>query len=81
MMTLGIDGIKLHVLVDSGSSHNFIDSWVAKALKLMLITIQLIAVEVSGHGLECTHACPRFLLENARRKLSSQFLDLPFGGT
>jgi hypothetical protein len=49
-------------MIDSGSTHNFINTQVAKRLSCTLISIQPLAVEAANGGqMTCTHVCKNFL--------------------
>ncbi|KAJ0628009.1 putative nucleotidyltransferase, Ribonuclease H [Helianthus annuus] len=52
---------QLHILIDSGSTHNFIDTRVAKKLQCEVRDIPPIQVGVAdGKKLECKQFCPEF---------------------
>jgi len=51
----------LHILIDSGSTHNFLDETVARKLdcKLEPIVVQPVAI-ADGNTLQCTSICRNF---------------------
>jgi len=63
--TMRVNGHKgkktLHILIDSGSTHNFLDEQLARKLgcKLEPITRQLVAI-ADGNTLQCQYICRQF---------------------
>ena len=48
----------VHILIDSGSTHNFLDLHLAKRLGLHLTQVNPVMVDVAdGNGLECNSMC------------------------
>lgn len=48
----------LHILIDSGSTHNFLDIQLAKKLGLQLTRVKSVMVDVAdGNRLECDAMC------------------------
>lgn len=55
-----IDGHRITILVDGGSTHNFIQTQVTKFLNLPLLSTFALPVKVgNGSVLHCTHLCPQ----------------------
>jgi hypothetical protein len=57
-----VDKSPLFIMIDSGSTHNFINTQVAKRLSCTLTSIRPLAVEAANGGqMTCTHVCKNFL--------------------
>ena len=61
-VTSKVEKSPLFIMIDSGSTHNFINTQVAKKLSCTLTPIRPLAVEAAiGGQMTCTHVCKNFL--------------------
>ncbi|XP_056698640.1 uncharacterized protein [Spinacia oleracea] len=82
MRVKGLVGSKLfHVLVDSGSTHKFLDLDLAKKMgcKIEAIPIQHVAV-ADGNHLNCQHVCKEFTWEMQGRIFKADVMLIALGG-
>ena len=71
----------IHILIDSGSTHNFLDIAIAKGLGCSLKLIDPIYITVAnGQEIVCTNLCEKFQWEAQGYKFSTDFLVMPLGG-
>lgn len=70
---------QLLILIDSGSSHSFMDFTLAKQLKILVITAPSVKV-ADGRRIWSTGTTPRFLLKVQSFTFSFNFRLLPLGG-
>ncbi|KAL2931387.1 Retrotransposon-derived protein PEG10 [Bienertia sinuspersici] len=83
--TMRVNGLynqtPLHILIDSGSTHNFLDLGVAKKLSLTLEPISPQAVTVAdGNHLACQYVCKNFSWRMHNVVFTSDVLIIPLGG-
>ncbi|XP_048492259.1 uncharacterized protein LOC125493205 [Beta vulgaris subsp. vulgaris] len=70
----------LHILVDSGSTHNFLDLDLAKKLGCCIETMEAQAVAVAdGNHLACNHKCKYFTWEMNKHTFSTEVMLIPLG--
>ena len=70
----------LHILIDSGSTHNFLDVEVAKKVGCMLTSINPMRVDVAdGNSLSCISACKGLNWTLQGTKFQTDVLLLPLG--
>jgi len=71
----------LHILIDSGSTHNFLDISIARTLECRVesITSQAVAV-ANGNSLQCQYICRQFQWQLHRASFTSDVLLIPLGG-
>ena len=61
-VTSKVEKSPLFIMIDSGSTHNFINTQVAKKLSCTLTPIRPLTVEAANGGqMTCTHVCKNFL--------------------
>jgi len=71
----------LIVLLDSGSTHNFIDPWVAKATDCYIHPTKTFEVMVGNEGkIACKGTCHNVKLSMGHYTLKSDMYTLPLGG-
>lgn len=71
----------VHILVDSGSTHNFLDLQTAKKLGCQMKSICLLQVVVpGGYKLSSHYECPNFSWSIQRHEFHSNVMILPLGG-
>lgn len=71
---------KLHILIDSGSTHNFLDLTLARKLGLHLDSIATQAVTVAdGNHLPCQFVCKDFIWKLHYTEFKSDMLLIPLG--
>lgn len=69
---------QLHILIDSGSTHNFLDVKLAKRLQCPVNPIQSLSVSVAdGKELQCNQICPEFQWTMQGRWFTTEVLLLP----
>jgi len=69
------------MLIDSGSTHNFLDSTIAKKLRCELLKIPPIAVAVAdGAQLNCQSMCTRFIWTLGGTEYVTDAYIVPLGG-
>ncbi|KAL2905959.1 Transposon Ty3-I Gag-Pol polyprotein [Bienertia sinuspersici] len=74
------NGKTLHILIDSGSTHNFLDLSLAKTIGLDLETINPQAITVAdGNHLACQNVCRNFTWKMQGTNYSSDMLLIPLG--
>ncbi|XP_042013895.1 uncharacterized protein LOC121762165 [Salvia splendens] len=70
----------LHILIDSGSTHNFLDLQVARKLGLVLTSVTPVFVDVAdGNRLECKSMCKGLKWSLRGTTFSTDVLLLPLG--
>ncbi|KAL5727540.1 hypothetical protein ACHQM5_000724 [Ranunculus cassubicifolius] len=80
-LTGRIKNRNISMLVDSGSTHNFLDAGTAKALGCTVIPTSPHSVTVVGGGtLQCSTCCPSFTWEIQGSTFVSDVRILPLGG-
>jgi len=81
MRVTGYYGQKpLHILIDSGSTHNFLDAGLAKKLGCKLEPIGSQAITVAGGSqLQCQFVCRQFEWRLQRAAFKSNMLLIPLG--
>ena len=71
----------LHILIDTGSTHNFLDTKAAKRVGCQMIGTSPLQVSVAnGQKLLSTHECPQFVWNMHIHKFVSDVMILPLGG-
>ena len=71
----------LHILIDSGSTHNFLDQSVIKGLGYQLLPIDPVPITIAnGQEVWCTQVCKRFTWEVQSYQFTADFLVMPLGG-
>ncbi|KAL8087895.1 hypothetical protein AgCh_037873 [Apium graveolens] len=83
--TMRIRGITknkvISILVDSGSTHNFVDVNLAKSLNCDLESIDTQSVTVAdGNHIPCNQVCKSFCWEMGGRSFSTEAMLIPLGG-
>ena len=72
---------QLHILIDSGSTHNFLDLSVAKGLGCKLKVITPLEVTVAnGQIITCTFVCEHFTWQVQNSTFSADLLVMHLGG-
>ncbi|XP_074318129.1 uncharacterized protein LOC141654920 [Silene latifolia] len=81
MRVTGYMGRKpLHILIDSGSTHNFLDLDLARKLNLQINPISPQSVAVAdGNHLACQHVCPNFQWKLQNTEFQCEALLIPLG--
>ncbi|GKU86977.1 hypothetical protein SLEP1_g1440 [Rubroshorea leprosula] len=70
----------IHILIDSGSTHNFLDVNVAKRVGCKLQAVEALKVDVvDGSSLECVHMCQDFTWWLQGKPFHTDTLILPLG--
>ncbi|GKV50520.1 hypothetical protein SLEP1_g57222 [Rubroshorea leprosula] len=70
----------IHILIDSGSTHNFLDVNVAKRVGCKLQAVEALKVDVAdGSSLECVHMCQDFTWWLQGKPFHTDTLILPLG--
>ena len=82
MRVKGLVGDKIiSILIDSGSTHNFVDITLAQSLKCKLDTIAPQAVTVAdGNHIPCTQVCKSFQWNMSGQKFVTEAMLIPLGG-
>jgi len=76
-----ISGVPVLVLVDGGSSHNFIHPDVVEKLKIEVDTVPVFRVHVgNGESLQCSQLCRRIPLELQKQIFNIDMYVLPIHG-
>lgn len=71
-----------HILVDSGSTHNFLDPTLAKKLGCNIESIPSQAVAVAdGNHLQCQHVCKCFQWSMQGQQFEANVLLISLGGS
>lgn len=71
----------LHILIDTGSTHNFLDTKAAKRVGCEMISTSTLQVSVAnGQKLLSTHECPQFIWNIHVHKFVFDAMILPLGG-
>lgn len=71
----------LHILLDSGSTHNFLDVNLAKKLGCRMEPIAMQAVTIAdGNQLQCQYICRNFTWQMHGTEFVSDVLLIPLGG-
>lgn len=75
-----VNGKPLHILVDSGSTHNFLDEELASTLNIEVkkISPQSIAV-ADGNSISCTQLCTKFSWGMSDKQFSAEAMLIPLG--
>uniref|UniRef100_A0A803L706 Integrase catalytic domain-containing protein n=1 Tax=Chenopodium quinoa TaxID=63459 RepID=A0A803L706_CHEQI len=75
-----IQGKDLHILIDSGSTHNFVDASVASKLGCSLEQIPFQAISVAdGNHIPCQQACKGFAWSMHGHNFEADVLVIPLG--
>ncbi|XP_021768532.1 uncharacterized protein LOC110732838 [Chenopodium quinoa] len=75
-----IQGKDLHILIDSGSTHNFVDASVASKLGCSLEQIPFQAISVAdGNHIPCQQACKGFAWSMHGHSFEADVLVIPLG--
>lgn len=76
-----VRGKPIHILVESGSTHNFLDLAIAKKLGCQRDEIETQAVTVAdGNHIVCQHKCKNFQWEMNKQCFEAEVLLISLGG-
>lgn len=71
----------IHILIDSGSTHNFVGISVIKGLDCRVKLINPVCITVANEQeMVCNHLCEQFKWEMQGHVFDADFLVLPIGG-
>lgn len=80
-VTVSVKGKAVQVLIDTGSTHNFLDLNTAKGLGCILTAISLFPVSVAdGNKMHCQYTCKKLVWKMQGVSFDSDMLVLPIGG-
>lgn len=72
---------QVHFLVDAGSSHNFLDTTLAKELSYKITTTKPMYIEVaSGHTMMCNQCCEDVSWNMQGENFQTNFFVVPMEG-
>lgn len=75
-----VNGSPLHILIDSGSTHNFLDLSLAKKLGCEWKNMEPQAVTVAdGNHIMCPHQCKEFSSEMQGKQFLTDVMLIPLG--
>ncbi|CAO2822505.1 unnamed protein product [Amaranthus hypochondriacus] len=82
MRVIGMAGdTKIHILIDSGSTHNFLDIAIAKKVRCTSQEIEPQVITVAdGNHITCQHKCTRFQWSMNKQNFEGEVLLIPLGG-
>lgn len=81
MMLRGLNGkVRLHVLVDTGNTHNFINEQIVKKLDFPIHEVNGIQVEIAnGKEMKCDVLCKYFVWTMQKQEFKADMYLLPLG--
>jgi len=80
-VTVSVKGKAVHVLIDTGSTHNFLDLNTSKKLGCVMTTISPFAVSVAdGKKIQSNYVCKKLDWKMQGVSFDSDMLVLPIGG-
>lgn len=82
MRVVGVVNNKpLHILIDSGSTHNFVDLSLAQKIGCTIESIPDQAITVSdGNQIVCNHRCVEFVWTMNNKSFVAEVMLIPLGG-
>lgn len=73
--------LTITVLIDSGSSHNIMQPWIAEFLNLPMVALNPFSVVVgNGETIQCSGQCPDVPMQLAGELFHTPFYILPIHG-
>lgn len=76
-----VNGHKIHILVDSGSTHNFIDTFTVKKLNCQVSSSPTMTVVVAnGNIIQCNQVCAGLTWKMQGQQFQADLLVLPLEG-
>lgn len=79
-VTVSVKGKAVQVLIDTGSTHNFLDLNTAKKLGCVLTAISPFDVSVADGKVQSNYICKRLVWKMQGVSFDSDMLVLPIGG-